>query len=137
MKIAMASLETSPAGLVRFALVGLSGTLAYYAVLWLFVEALGLPLMLSTTVAFMLVTVANYVLHHSWTFRSEAVHGKAFPRFLVMTAIAFCINWSLMSVGTIRFNYLWVQGVSIALIVLWNFIIGSYWVFRCRAADEN
>lgn len=116
----------------RFALVGITGTLVYYAALWSLVEVIRVPVIISTCIAFLLVAAENYLLHHLWTFRSATPHNKAVPRFLIMNAIGFLLNASIMSVSVERykFNYLWVQAVAIAVVVLWNFILGSYWVFR-------
>jgi putative flippase GtrA len=123
----------SGARLMRFAFVGVLGTLAYYAVLSVLVEACGLPVMLSTSIAFVVVTVENYLLHRGWTFRSEAAHGEALPRFLLMCAAGFGINWMLMSIGIrLGFHYLLVQGAAIAAIVAWNFAVSSYWIFGNR-----
>lgn len=121
------------ARLTRFVLVGVLGTLAYYASLAVLVEVCGLPVMLSTSIAFVLVTLENYLLHRGWTFRSEAAHGEALPRFLLMSAAGFAINWMVMSLGVgLGFHYLLVQGAAIAAIVAWNFAISSYWIFGNR-----
>jgi len=118
--------------MARYAMVGLIGAITYYISLWFLVEQIGVPVMMATNAAFILVTIENYLLHHLWTFRSDAAHSEAFPRFLLMNAVGFSINWSVMFLGTMHFsfNYLWVQALAIVLVVLWNFIISSLWIFR-------
>ncbi|WP_369821784.1 GtrA family protein [Polaromonas sp. OV174] len=120
--------------LFRFVLVGVMGTIIYYTALWSLVEITRVPVTISSCIAFLLVAAENYLLHYLWTFRSKKPHNKTFPRFLLMNAMGFLLNGSVMIIGVAhyKFNYLWVQAVAIAVVVLWNFFLGSYWVFRCN-----
>lgn len=122
--------------LVRFAIVGLSATGAYYAILAALVELAAAPVMLATSVAFVTVCVANYVLHHLWTFASSEAHGRAIPRFMLMVAAGFLINWCVMFAGVsvLRVNYLLVQALAIAAVVVWNYLLSFVWVFRASNA---
>jgi putative flippase GtrA len=116
---------------LRFVSVGLLATAAYYAILCVLVEVLAVGVLLATSVAFVVVTVENYFLHYHWTFRSKNRHARAFPAFLSMNVVGFGMNWATMFVGTqvLNLNYLLVQAVAIAAIVLWNFIASSLWIF--------
>ena len=118
--------------LVRFALVGVTGALVYYAFLCLLVEVAHVPVMASTCCAFLFVVLENYLMHYLWTFRSATPHRKALPRFLFMSAVGFSLNGAIMLVGVevLTFNYLAVQGVAVAVVVLWNFILAHYWIFK-------
>jgi putative flippase GtrA len=118
------------ASLVRFALVGLAGTLVYFALLWVMVELLQWPVMHATCCAFLLVVVENYLLHRSWTFHSAAPHAQALPGFLLVSMLGFCVNGAVMAVGAQRYglNYLAVQAVAIGAVVVCNYI-GARWIF--------
>jgi putative flippase GtrA len=120
--------------MIRFALVGLLATAAYYAVLCILVEVLAFGVLLATSLAFIVVTVENYFLHYHWTFRSKSRHVQAFPSFLSMNVVGFGMNWAIMFAGTqvLNLNYLLVQAVAIAAIVTWNFIASSLWIFGGR-----
>src|SRR5437016_5871930 len=103
-KAVMGALSASGvARLVRFTLVGVAGTLVYYAALWSLVEVARMPVMRSTCIAFLLVVAENYLLHRLWTFRSTAPHRRAVPRFLFMSAMGFGLNGLIMSVGVERY----------------------------------
>lgn len=121
------------ARLARFGLVGAAGSVVYFALLWTLVEWVGLSVMASTSIAFVIVVLENYVLHRHWTFRSIAPHGQALPRFLFMSVLGFWVNGAVMSVGVQRLglNYMWVQAVAIAAVVSCNFA-GTCWIFRRR-----
>ena len=112
----------------RFGFVGGLGTAIYYLSLWLLVEKIHIGIMLATSISFILVVIENYVLHYHWTFSSNRSHRSAFPRFLLMGITGFALNWSIMYVGTVElnFNYLLVQALSIAVIVIWNLVISTF-----------
>ena len=122
--------------LVRYALVGILGTLVYYASLWVLVETFRIPVMTATSIAFLLVTVENYLLHYLWTFNINILHKTAFPRFVMMNAAGFCLNWLIMSVGVQHMGlyYLWVQALAIVVVVFWNYVLGLAWIFRDQSS---
>lgn len=117
---------------MRFGLVGLAGTLVYYAVLWTLVELARLPVMLATCCAFVLVVSENYLFHRFSTFQSVKPHREAVPRFMIVSGLGFCVNATIMSVGLHRFglSYLSVQAIALVVVVACNFI-GSFWIFKC------
>jgi putative flippase GtrA len=117
--------------LARFGLVGLAGTLVYFALLGAMVEWLHWPVMGATCCAFLLVVVENYLLHRSWTFRSAAPHGQALPGFVLVGVAGFCVNGAVMAAGVqwCGLNYLAVQAAAIGMVVTCNFI-GARWIFK-------
>lgn len=118
--------------LARFAVVGLTATGIYYALLWGMVELLELAVLVASSVAFVVVTVENYILHYVWTFESTDLHVVAFPRFLAMNAAGFCINWGVMFLGVreFGFDYLLVQAVAIVAVIAWNVALSRLWIFQ-------
>jgi len=118
--------------LIKFGLVGILATFVYYLVLWGMVEILNIPVLLATSIAFVLVTIENYLLHYNWTFRSSNDHTTAFPRFILMNVVGFNINLFIMFAGVNLwdFNYLLVQAVAIVTVVTWNFVLSHYWIFN-------
>jgi putative flippase GtrA len=119
------------ARLARFAVVGATGAIVYYVALWTLVEWMLVPVMLATSIAFVLVAAQNYVLHYLWTFDSDRSHIAALPRFLVMNVVGFCLNWGIMFAGVrlAEFYYLIVQGVAIAVVITWSVMLSHFWIF--------
>ena len=117
--------------LYRFSAVGILATFVYYVVLWTLVEGARVPVMASTSIAFLIVVIENYILHYWWTFRSDVPHTTAIRRFVFMNMGGFILNWSIMFLGVrhFRLNYLWVQAVAIAVVVVWNFVLSNFWIF--------
>jgi putative flippase GtrA len=130
---------TSGRRLARFGVVGTMGTLIYYVTLWVMVEAFRLPVLLASSISFLIVTLENYVLHYTWTFMSTDSHGTALPRFVMMSAIGFSLNWGIMYLGVERLslNYLLIQGIAIVIVVMWNFLVSSWWIFGARRVDRD
>lgn len=128
----MADLVNDIRRLFRFGLVGALATGVYYGLLWLMVEVFSISVLMATSAAFIFVTIENYILHYTWTFRSTHAHAEAFPRFLVMNLVGFGINWLVMYGGAVvaGFNYLLVQALAIALVVAWNLALSHFWIFR-------
>jgi putative flippase GtrA len=118
--------------LIRFGMVGVLATVVYYGLLWTMVEIFSISILVATSVAFIFVTIENYILHYTWTFQSTNAHAKAFPRFLLMNIGGFGINWLMMFAGVVvaGFNYLWVQALAIIIVVAWNLALSHFWIFR-------
>lgn len=125
--------------LAKFVLVGLLGTGIYYAILCSLVELSGIPVLIATSIAFILVCLENYILHYVWTFNVTGLHAFSFPRFMFMNFIGFWLNWGIMFFGLKMFsiNYLLVQAVAIITVVSWNFTLCSLWIFRDRQTIQS
>jgi len=121
-----------PRRLIRFSLVGVLAAFVFYLALWSMVEMMGVSVLLATSIAFILVTIENYLLHYKWTFRSTSAHASSFPRFVLMSVGGFTINWLVMFVGVELWilNYLAVQAVAIVMVVAWNFVLSHFWIFE-------
>lgn len=116
------TLGPGPARAARYIAVGAFGTVLYYLVLVILVEALGIGVMTATCTAFVLVVVANYALHRMWTFCSPVAHSRAFVPFVLMSAAGFGINTAVMALGLAAgAHYLLVQAVAIGIVVAWNY----------------
>jgi putative flippase GtrA len=119
--------------LARFALVGLAGSLVYFALLWSMVDLLHWPVMPASCCAFVLVVIENYLLHRVFTFHSSAPHGQALPGFFLVSVVGFCINGAVMALGVkwLDLHYLAVQLVAIGTVVVCNFF-GAQRIFGAR-----
>jgi putative flippase GtrA len=116
----------------RFGAVGTAGAALYFLLLVGMVEALGVPVMIATSVAFVLVVLQNYACHYLWTFATDAPHRRAAPRFFAMSAAGFALNWAVMAAGTrgLGLDYLAVQAVAVLAVLAWNFAVSHLVVFR-------
>lgn len=117
---------------LRFGLVGGSASVIYYLLLFIGVDILQMGATLASSITYLVVITYNYFMHYSWTFASSLPHRAAVQRFLLMNAVGFCINAVIMfaGVGLMHFNYLLIQTVAIAAVIVWNYCMYSLWVFR-------
>jgi putative flippase GtrA len=120
------------AKLLRFAAVGLVGTAAHFMMLTALVELVNLPVVLATTMGFVIGALVNYTLNHRYTFASTEKHSVALPKFLTISAASAVLNalivaWLLHHVPV---HYLVIQMISTGTVLLWNFSANYLWTFR-------
>jgi putative flippase GtrA len=118
--------------ILRFAAVGIATAVLYYGLLFIAVELLQWPAVAASAGVYLVVIAFNYTLHYSWTFALSSPHTAAIKRFLLMTGCGFFINISIMYLGvvTLQLNYLLAQAIAMGVIIVWNFVLSSLWVFR-------
>lgn len=117
---------------IRFILVGTATALIYYALLYVLVESYSSAIIVASSIAYVVAILFNYIMHYQWTFNSDSPHKVAIVRFILMNTGGFFINLAIMSYGISLFSeyYLVVQAIAMAVIVVWNFIISSLWVYK-------
>lgn len=116
--------------IVRFLLVGGAATLLQYVLLIIGVQ-LGLgPVSLVSGAAFLMSAVFNFFASRSFTFGSDAPVGPASLRFMAMVASGAALNTAVME-AMVRASqhYLVSQLVATAIVLIWNYLVSSRWVF--------
>ncbi len=115
-----------------FAMVGLIATIVQYATLIFLVSSTHCTPTAASSTGFLLGALVNYWLNRRYTFQSDKAHYKAGMQFALVASIGFCLNGSLMMLGThfLELPYLWVQVFATLLVLFWNFFANRYWTFR-------
>jgi putative flippase GtrA len=121
---------------VRFGAFGLVGGLClglHTLVLWGLTSGLGVHYLLSTVIAFALITPLGFALNKVLTFRTERRHAVIeLPRYLVAMAASFLANLGLMYL-LVSLLGLWYLAasllVAVTLLVV-NFLASDRWSFR-------
>lgn len=81
----------SPLGTVtRFGLTGVGVTLTYL-VLAILLKFAGADAAVASVGAYLVSTALSYLGHRRYTFRSAADHGRAVPRFMIVSAIGLLL----------------------------------------------
>lgn len=119
---------------LAFAGVGAVATGIQYVILALLVEFLRAPPAASSAVGFGLSSFVNYVLNYRLTFRSNAAHAVALPKFLAVALVGLALNTGLMALLAERLGvyYLLAQVITTGLVLAWNFAASLLWSFRER-----
>lgn len=117
---------------VQFAAVGLVGTVAQYAVLFVGVEGLGADAVASSSAGFCAGALANYALARHLVFRSSKPIRHTAWRFAVVALTGMALNAIAMHLMTNLFamHYFLAQLSSTALVLTWNFAGNKWWSFR-------
>lgn len=132
---------------VKFGIVGASGMVVDFGVLYLMRNVAGLPDIWANTISFTAAATSNYFLNRIWTFRShEKQVGVEYAKFLLVSVIGLGINngvlllsslmWPELYNGTIsllgkniEIFYLF-KLLAIAITTLWNFFGNMLFTFR-------
>jgi putative flippase GtrA len=117
---------------LTFALVGLGGTAAHYALLVALVELAGADPLLGATAGFVLGALVNYWLSHRIVFRSGRAHIEALPRFLTVAVVGLIWTAVLMALFTrwLALPYLPAQVVTTGILLFWHYAGNALWTFR-------
>lgn len=129
--------------LIRFALVGSFNTLLDFALLFLFVYALGLNQYLGNVLSTGICLIISFLLNRKWTFRSDGDQRRQFVLFLVVTLIGL---WGVQTALIWLVEQLlggWLEGplllgvaklVATAGSLIWNYLLYDRVVFKEQPA---
>lgn len=125
--------------LLRFGLVGGSGVLVNYALLYLLAGGLGLNLVAASTVATEGAILSNFALNNAWTFR-EARSGRPLLqrglRYNVFALGGLVLSVAVLATLTylLGMHYLVANVFAIGTATLWNYAANYRWTWSMRSA---
>jgi dolichol-phosphate mannosyltransferase len=121
----------------KFLLVGASGVLVNYSILWLFKERAGLSLGLALLIAIEISIITNFLLNNYFTFGDRHKPGLGhflgnFLRYNFFSAPGGVLNWvtTVVLTNTHTASYLIFNMVGIALAMLWNYFANNRWTWK-------
>ena len=120
--------------IVKFVVVGGSGTVLNTAVLFVLYRRLHLPIVAASAVAVELAVVSNYLLNDRWTFAARSPSLRRFAKFNASSLGGLTVNvlsvWFLTRIGlyVLLAN---LAGIAAAFAV--NITLSLTWVWRDRA----
>lgn len=133
---------------LKFGIVGASGMVVDYGVLFLMHNILDLNDILSNTISFTCAATSNYFLNRWWTFRSQEKQvGVEYAKFLAVSIVGLLINngvlllcktvWPVpyeqvfLCIGNQAITGLYLfKLLAIAVTTLWNFFGNMLFTFR-------
>ena len=118
--------------IIKFSIIGLSGTVIDFSVLTLLVELAGFNILIANAISFIFGATNNFVWNKFWTFRNkERKFRKQFFKYLTVAFIGLIINTALMHLFiTLGLHYLIAKVVIAAIVVIWNYNGNKFWTFR-------
>lgn len=125
--------EQTQRELLRFLLVGGSGTLVNMVVLAALHSGAGWSLLLAGAVSNETALISNFFCHEHWTFSGDR-HGNRVSRFVRFQSVAaggILISITILNVlDHFGVPYLLANAVGIIVAVAWNFALSYRWAWR-------
>jgi putative flippase GtrA len=133
----------------RFLVVGLSGTVIDFVLLWL-LKGAGMPTLAANSLSFSAGAVSNFTWNRLWTFREA--RGRHWvlqmAQFLAVSLVGLAINDAVVLLlqaplgsllGHPEQGYLPAKVVATGVAVLWNYAGNRLWTFKDagRSADSD
>ena len=117
---------------IRFAGVGIVGTIVHYTILIFSVQFLGISPVPASVMGFVSGGIVNYYLNYRITFRSRKRHYEAFSKFFSIALVGLLFNTALMTlfVEILNWHYLVAQIITTGLVLVWNFAGNKLWTFK-------
>lgn len=116
---------------LRYGAVGLGANALGYG-LYLGLTALGVDPKAAMTVVFAGAVLMTFVANYSWSFRASISMRTALPRYALVYAAGYAINWFGLWLLTDRMGYphQWVQLAMIVLVAVFLFAGLRVWALR-------
>lgn len=128
--------------LARFGTIGVFNTALDFALLFLFVYALGLGTYLANVASTGICLVVSFLLNRRWTFRAEDGGWRQFALFLVVTLFGLWVVQTVLIWGVSALAAPLASGPLVLLAakavatvgsLTWNYLLYSTVVFRVSA----
>lgn len=119
---------------VRFLVVGGMATGLQYVLLGAATALLGWTSAAGSAVGYAAGSMLSYALNYLFTFRSDARHMQAIPRFYAMVGLGLVLNTSVMAFLADYWGWdVWLSQVVATMLTLFsNFVLSRRWVFKAR-----
>ncbi len=117
---------------IKFIGVGGIATAIQYVLLILLVEVTSASVVLLSAIAFTVSAIFNYLMNYYFTFESDAKHGVASIKFVVVASCGLMFNTGIMHlmVEIQNIHYLVSQITATIVVLFWNFFIHKYWTYN-------
>ncbi len=119
--------------LLRYAFSGGTSTLVDFALLWFFIDIIGLYYLIAGAFSFIISVSVNYQINHFWGFketRREFARGYSF--FFTFGIIGLILTTLLFAlfVEYFNFHYLIARALTAIFVGLWNYVMNIKYTFR-------
>jgi putative flippase GtrA len=123
---------------LRFVAVGVSNTVLSWCV-YATLEALGVPYLLASAIAFAVGALNSYVLNRRWTFHSRGRPAPEVLRFGVVQCVGLGVDLGLLAVLTqdVRIHHLIAQAIVFPVASAVTFLLSRQWAFRTQPSGVS
>ena len=128
---------------LKFGIVGASGMVVDFGVLYLMRNVLGLPDLWANTISFTAAATSNYFLNRVWTWRSTSRNvGVEYAKFFFVSLIGLGLNSLIVFLlkdtsivprfvdTTLDWDFWVAKIIATAIVMVWNFLANNFFTFR-------
>lgn len=121
---------------IPYAVFGVLTTLVNIGSYWLMAHPMGLPVMASTVIAWILSVLFAYLTNRKWVFHSEAVTTKEVIHEMIMFFAARVatgvIDWASMFVfvDLMKMNDVVIKTLANVVVIILNYVASKFLIFR-------
>ncbi len=117
---------------IKYFTVGLSSFFLDIFSLILLKEYLFISATLAVIINQILIIIYNFNLNKYWTFKNKEIDHKQFVRYLTLVLFNYFFSVAVMYIFNelLNFDYRLVRTATIIIMVMWNFFIYKFWVYR-------
>ncbi len=122
-----------------FVVVGGGCTAFHYFVLVVLVSISAASPALASAIGFSASAILNYAFNRHLTFRSNASHNRAFPKFVGVALSGLGLNTALIVLLNERlgWHYMLAQIVATGVTLVWNFTFHKIWTFSAIKEEQR
>lgn len=123
--------EVMESALFKYLISGGLAAAVHYAILIGLVNIYAVNPFIATFIGLTIATFINYPLQYYWTFKNFVPHYIAFPKYIMVTSIAYSVNlfcfWVLHEL--IGIHYIIAQMIATGIALAINFVVNSRFTF--------
>ena len=125
--------------LVKFGITGVMNTAVDFLVYTLLVSFFSMGLYVSQIISYSCGMLNSYVVNRKWTFSTKnGFFSGDLVRFIVLNLSMMLLGMGIIYVCTqkLMFHKLVAKLISTLLVLIINFLISNFWVFRSRSDSQ-
>ena len=125
--------------LVKFGITGVMNTAVDFLVYTLLVSFFSMGLYVSQIISYSCVMLNSYVVNRKWTFSTQnGFFSGELVRFIVLNLSMMLLGMGIIYVCTqkLMLHKLVAKLISTLLVLIINFLISNFWVFRSRSDSQ-
>ncbi|MTI85388.1 MAG: GtrA family protein [Firmicutes bacterium] len=129
---------------IKFAITGVLNTTVSFLTFCVCLQVISCHYLAALTLSHITGILNSYVWNSRWTFGKKRLHFKQFVRFTMVYALAYVLNFAILSIGIkiTSLNILVLQAVSLVTATIFSFMGQKYWTFAggqkgCQEGASN
>jgi dolichol-phosphate mannosyltransferase len=128
---------------IRFGIIGLSGTLIHFALLYTFTDIAGIWYILSAVMSIVLTSTWNYFWNHKYTFKDRQVsnHLIGWTKYQLLSGMTDSVYLGLLALFTEVFGLWYLLSALIAILLIYpvKFLVASslIWSKKINVHDPD